>query len=217
MSQTDALRSLFTPTGEITARTMLRSYELAFPRRPVVMQIANEGGRPDGHEVLCGIWMIGNDYRNKTQYYGAYPAGYLERVMAMFPQVVPSPTTVLHVFSGSLPAGPYSRCDMVQEAEYPFAVEHLPVRLPARFPLVIADPPYSGADAVKYGTPMVNRGKVLRSLAEVVEPGGHLVWLDTVWPMHRKDQWITVGRITVVRSTNHRVRMVTIFKRRQAA
>jgi hypothetical protein len=34
-----------------------------------------------------------------------------------------------------------------------------------------------------------------------------------VWPMHRKDEWRTVGRIMLVRSTNHRVRCVTIFER----
>jgi hypothetical protein len=39
------------------------------------------------------------------------------------------------------------------------------------------------------------------------------VWLDQVWPMHRKDEWRTVGRILLQRSTNHRVRLVSIFER----
>lgn len=60
---------------------------------------------------------------------------------------------------------------------------------------------------------MVNRGKATRALAQVVDPGGFLVWLDTVWPMHRKAEWRTVGRILLQRSTNHRARIVSIFER----
>ena len=64
-----------------------------------------------------------------------------------------------------------------------------------------ADPPYSADDAKRYGTPMVNRAKALNALAAVVPVGGHLVWLDTAWPMHSKQQWLTVGRVAIVRST----------------
>jgi hypothetical protein len=82
-----------------------------------------------------------------------------------------------------------------------------------RFDLVTADPPYSSQDAEHYQTPMIDRRKVMAALADVTFRGGHLVWLDTVWPMHSKTQWITVGRICLVRSTNHRVRLVSIFQR----
>lgn len=57
------------------------------------------------------------------------------------------------------------------------------------------------------------RGKATRALAEVVPVGGYMAWLDTVWPMHSKACWVTVGRITVIRSTNHRVRLCSIFER----
>jgi len=67
--------------------------------------------------------------------------------------------------------------------------------------------------AERYGTPMVNRRLVFNAVAHVTPPGAHLVWLDTVWPMHSKKQWITVARIAIVRSTNHRIRMTTIFQR----
>jgi hypothetical protein len=30
-------------------------------------------------------WIMGNDYRVKSSYYGGYPAGYLKRVRALFP------------------------------------------------------------------------------------------------------------------------------------
>ena len=34
---------------------------------------------------IVGTWIMGNDYRVKSSYYGGYPAGYLRRVRALFP------------------------------------------------------------------------------------------------------------------------------------
>ena len=48
----------------------------------------------DGRVV--GTWIMGNDYRVKSGYYGGYPAGYLRRVKALFPDK----KKVLHIFSG---------------------------------------------------------------------------------------------------------------------
>lgn len=180
--------------------------------------------REKGRDVVYATWLIGNDYRNKSRFYGAYPAGFLDRLMALmgdvpFTRVVGGfhVQNILHVFSGSLPAGPYVRLDLHRdrEAEYHGSVYDAAgiFGLRPKFGLVIADPPYTGADAVKYETPMVNRGRAMRAIADITLPGGHLAWLDTVWPMHRKDQWTTVGRITVIRSTNHRVRLLSIFER----
>lgn len=177
--------------------------------------------REAGGTCLYGVWLIGNDYRNKTSFYGSYPPGYLNRVMALFPDVEAFNSregriTTMHVFSGSLPEGPYCRCDLLQPAEIQVSVYDLDAARHGRYDLILADPPYSAADAEKYGTAMVDRRRALAALAQVTRVGGHLVWLDTVWPMHRKDQWRTVGRITLVRSTNHRVRLISIFERQAA-
>lgn len=173
-------------------------------------------GTEQGREVLYAIWLIGNDYRNPSKYYGAYPKGYLDRVAALFPDMT-DPRRILHAFSGSLPSGPYVRCDSVQGADLSCDIIDLPTAAPAAgydpFEIVLADPPYSSADAEKYGTKMINRGKVTRTLAQVTAPGGFLCWLDTCWPMHNKRDWVTVGRIYIQRSTNHRVRKLTIFRR----
>lgn len=174
---------------------------------------------------MYGTWCSGQDYRGTSKLYGAYPPGYLDRVMALFPDVKPGQiqrgleaNTTMHVFSGSLPKGPYVRLDINPDHRPDFIgsvydVAEIFDQYLGWFELIIADPPYSAADAEKYGTAMVNRGRAMSALAQVTRAGGHLVWLDTVWPMHRKDQWLTVGRISLVRSTNHRVRMVTIFER----
>lgn len=175
------------------------AFALAFPKWPASWPtVVVEQGRL----VLYAIWMLGNDYRATSSLYGAYPPNYLKRVRALF-----------HAFRGSLPSGPYSRCDAVREAEYPMPIDKLPEAVSAPFRLVYADPPYSAEDAKRYGPKMIHRGRTMRHLAQVTAPHGHLVWLDTIWPMHRKAEWLTVGRIAIVRSTGHRVRMCTIFRR----
>ena len=88
----------------------------------------------------------------------------------------------------------------------------MPEEWAGRFDLVLADPPYSAEDSIKYDCPAPNRGKIMRSLRRVCKRGGNLVWLDQVWPMHRKAEWKTWGTIGLVRSTNHRVRLVSMFE-----
>jgi 23S rRNA A2030 N6-methylase RlmJ len=80
------------------------------------------------------------------------------------------------------------------------------------YDIILADPPYSVEDADHYQPSMVKRNKVLKALARV-KSGTHVVWLDQVLPMYRKDQWHIVGVIGMVKSTNHRFRVITIFER----
>lgn len=189
----------------MTLRDRMEAFSAAFPKNtPAWPRLVQEAG----HDVLYATWVLGNDYRNKTHFYGSYPPSYLQRVLALFPDV--DATRVLHVFSGSLPKGRYERCDVMQPAEYRCQVEDLPRRFAIErrglgaakhYPqLVCADPPYSAEDATRYGTPMVHRSKVIAALAKVTVTGGHLAWLDTVWPIHSKREWVTVGRILVQRS-----------------
>lgn len=199
----------------MTLRDRADAYAAAFPGRPA-LQVVQEHGQ----EVLYGVWMGGQNYRNASPFYGSYPPGYLDRVMCLFPDVSASEvhTDVLHVFSGALPPGPYERCDLLQPAEIQANVYDLPnIILNWRPRLVIADPPYSRADSERYGTRPLNRARAMRALAGVTNPGAHLVWLDCVWPMFSKRDWRTVGRIALVRSTNHRVRLVSIFERQPCA
>lgn len=194
----------------MTLQDRADSYAAAFPDWPAShLRVVQE----QGGDVLYGTWLIGNDYRNPSTYYGAHPKGYVDRVLALFPD---AHEDLLHVFSGSLPAGNYTRCDVnpANGSELVCDVLELPnVVTHAGWKLILADPPYSEDDAKKYQTPMIDRGRVTRALAGVTQPGGHLVWLDTVWPMFTKELWRTVGRICLVRSTNHRVRLVSIFER----
>lgn len=191
----------------LTARAA--HYHATFPRFPVAL-LADE-------RWVSGVWILGNDYRSPSGYYGSYPPNYLKRVRALFPEYAPS-CRVLHLFAGSVPAdnplpgvrvdvNPALGPDVVADAHaLPFAA--------SSFDLVLADPPYTADDAKRYGTPMIRRTAVLAEVARVTRPGGHLVWLDTTLPMFRKVDWQWWGAIALWRSTNHRVRGCMCFERR---
>lgn len=165
----------------------------------------------DGRVV--GTWIMGNDYRVKSAYYGGYPAGYLRRVAALFPDR----RKVLHVFSGKvdLAAMPGDTVDSNPELEPTYVADaHDLAGVPlGSYDLILADPPYSVEDAERYQTTMVKRNVVVRSLAAGVSAGTWLVWLDQVLPMYRKNDWAIEAVIGMWKSTNHRFRGITIFKR----
>ncbi len=164
---------------------------------------------------IVGTWIMGNNYRVASTYYGGYPAGYLRRIRALFPEK----QRILHLFSGKvdLAALPGDTVDInpglkptyVDDAQQ---LENVPLET---YDLILADPPYSVEDAERYQTSMIKRNTVMRVLQRV-SPGTHIVWLDQVLPMYRKDEFKLYGIINIVKSTNHRVRNAFIFRRRKA-
>lgn len=207
-----------------------------------------------------GLWIMGQNYTVKTGYYGGYPHGYLKRVMAMFPDAkrvlhlfsgCVEKADPEHV---TFDMNPDRKPDVVGDAEKlseyfgPNAHQHAtsPDGMLCRvcgnrlwpycghdtsFDLILADPPYSVEDCEHYGTPMVSRSKVVNECFKVLAPGGHLVWLDQVFPMFRKVEtplvgtiycreelpkgMVQAGEIGMVKSTNHRVRAVFMFRKDQ--
>jgi hypothetical protein len=156
---------------------------------------------------------MGNDYRVKSGSYGGYPAGYLKRVAAHFPDR----NSVLHVFSGKmdLAAMPGDTVDSNPTTAPTFVADaHDLSDVPlAKYDLVQADPAYSIEHAERYQTTMVQRNVVMWSLAMGMASGARVVWLDQVLPMYRRDQWSMEAHIGMVKSTNHRLRVVTVFRR----
>ncbi len=167
---------------------------------------------PDGR--VYGTWIMGNDYRVKSTYYGGYPAGYLHRVRALFPDR----PYALHLFSGKVDTeampgdtvdiNPHNHPTYLDDAQ---TLKKVPLGL---YGLVLADPPYSVEDSEHYQTTMIKRNVVMRALGEGLNPGAYVVWLDQVLPMYRKDQFSLEAAIGMMKSTNHRFRMVSIFRKR---
>jgi hypothetical protein len=61
---------------------------------------------------------------------------------------------------------------------------------------------------------MIKRNVVMKKLGERLRGGAHVVWLDQVLPMFRKDQFSIEAAIGMVKSTNHRFRVITIFRKK---
>jgi len=164
----------------------------------------------DGRVV--GTWIMGNDYRVRSTYYGGYPATYLRRIKALFPDK----RRALHVFSGKvdLETFPGDTVD-INPAVSPTYLDDAQTLLTVpldQYDIVLADPPYSVEDCEHYGTSMVKRNSVMRAL-QGLRSGTHVVWLDQVLPMYRKDAFAVEATIGMWKSTNHRFRGITIFRR----
>lgn len=157
-----------------------------------------------------GLWIMGNNYRT-SGYYGAYPHGYLPRVMSLFPGV--AETDIIHVCAGSLPSAGYTRVDKnpLLHPEICCDAEEFSRHIIRRYRLALVDVPYSNEDAEHYGFPMLSRKKVLAECYEALVPGGWVVWLDQVLPMFSKEQWFWSLAVGMIKSTNHRVRGVFGF------
>jgi len=183
---------------------------------PVSLSIGQDGR-------VFGIWVMGNNYQVASTYYGGYPHGYLQRTKGLFPDK----KQILHLFSGSITGaadGTGSGVQMIMPGETvdlsgafrPTYIDDAQtlIKVPLeKYDLVMADPPYSVEDAEHYGTSMVKRNKVMSALGERLTPGAHVVWLDQVLPMYRKDDFEVEAYIGMVKSTNHRFRVITIFRK----
>ena len=197
----------------LTLKERADLYKKAFPKWPPL--IIDKGW-------LYGVWMIGNNYQG-NKFYGSYPPTYLKRIFAMFPDVLKT----FHCFAGSLdmdylkenfPGKHYGIDIKTRNSKHVIKgnAEEISTLIKSKYSLVLADPPYSNEDAEHYGTPLCNRNKVIKELVSIVNPNGFLIWLDQVLPMYRKVDWKLVGTIGMVRSTNHRFRIVSIFQRNKS-
>jgi 16S rRNA G966 N2-methylase RsmD len=137
----------------------------------------------------------------------------LRRIKALFPDK----QQVLHLFSGrvdlaelpgtTVDCNPEVEPDILDDAQ---RLEKVPVE---HYDLVLADPPYSVEDCDHYQCSMIKRNVVLRALGEQLATGAHVVWLDQVLPMYRKAEFKVIAYIGMVKSTNHRFRVITIFEK----
>ena len=189
------------------------------------------------YRPITDVWILA---RPKVKYYGAYPNGFLERARALLGVTPFDP--VLHVCGGmarSYPAkprgfGPNDKTldmdaalspDYLQAATdalpcchfYPecFCVHSLRVGWPA----LIADPPYTEADADHYAPgrdvfPSAN--KILRNMLDVVRPGGRVGMLHYVLPQPPRVGVRFVACVGVIVGFNNRMRVFSVFEKEVA-
>ena len=184
---------------EWSERIASYDHNVGFPKS---MFIAGDGR-------VVGTFIMGNNYVVKSGYYGGYPNGYMRRIKALFPDR----KSTLHLFSGMVNEGDTVDIRADLNPTYCINAHDLSGVPLEKYDLIMADPPYSGEDAEHYGTTMINRNKVMEELERTV-PGTFIVWLDQSWPMYNKRFYDLDAVIGMIRSTNHRVRMIFIFRRR---
>ena len=167
--------------------------------------------------LISGMFLCGQNYRNPTRYYGAYPPSYLKRIKLIFPEA----HHVLHLFSGTVIKGLWPKeetydinRDLKPDICLPAEGVALHYKFTTKPDLILADPPYN-QNHVKYGTAPVKKKAVVSACANVLKfHKGYLVWLDTSIPMWaKKDGWSLRGTIGLIQSTNHAARVITILKR----
>jgi hypothetical protein len=162
-----------------------------------------------------GCWFIGNLYKKKTDYYGAYQGNFLKRIAALFPDR----RNVLHLFSGEVDVNAFPgdtldiRTDLKVKPTYCVNAETCEGVPLGDYDFVLADPPYSESDANRYGQSMVNRNKVVAALSAGLPTGAFIVWLDQVRPMYSKAVLKNEAVIGIIGSTNARFRVVSVFRK----
>lgn len=168
-------------------------------------------GIGEDHRVF-GMWVMGNDYKVASGYHGGYPPSYLKRVKALFPDK----KHVLHLFSGMVDQSvlPGDTVDINPDLKPTFVddAQTLSMVTLDLYDLVLCDPPYNVEDAEHYKTSMISRKRVMDAL-EGCARGTHLVVLDQILWMYRKNIWQLEAQIGMSKSTNHRFRVISIWKR----
>lgn len=179
------------------------------------------------YRPITDVWFLA---RSKVKYYGAYPAGFLERARALLG--VDYNARVLHVCGGKVRDYPYPRFaigdkDRTLDADpetlpdvVGFAGHTLPTPVEVGlcggwWDAILADPPYSREDAEHY-QPGANAyplpSEVLKRMLEAVKPGGRVGLLHYELPRPPKDVRF-VAAVAVIVGYGNRVRLFSVFER----
>lgn len=170
---------------------------------------------------ITDVWLLARaKLKGGRKFYGAWLGGFGERARALLGVGIEDP--VLHVCGGLVRLYPYGRAvgpndrtldldpacepDFLQDARLP---------LPQGFKGILADPPYSEADAGRYAPgadvyPSPNL--IVRNAIDVLPVGGRVGILHYLWPAPPKNAR-EVAVIAVGCGRNNRARWFTVFER----
>jgi hypothetical protein len=195
-------RKLLNIDRTITMKDRVKNYLRDFPESHLCII----------NEHIEGLWIMGSSYSvgYSKDWYGSYPFSYIERIMALFPDLEP-----FHLFSGYVNEKLTLDINSKSKAKIRADAQNLPLRN-GSIELFIADPPYDEKYAKEYGFSMISRNKVIEECYHALKPLGFLVWLDLLYPqfVFKEDyKYELYGIIGLVISTLHRIRQITILQK----
>lgn len=174
------------------------------------------------YRPITDTWILA---RSKVRYYGAYPAGFLSRARALLGVTIDQP--VLHVCSGMVKDYPFDGFgdnDMTLDLDAslePDIIHDVRTPITARVyrldevQAILADPPYTEADADHYNVgrdTLPSCGDILQRSIEWLEVGQRVGILHYVWakpPAGLKN----IAVVTVLVGFNNRARLYSVYER----
>ncbi len=179
------------------------------------------------YRPICDTWYLA---RSKVKYYGAYPAGFLERARALLGVHINDP--VLHVCGGRVSEYPYAGgfgpndktvdvdgtlhpdfvIDITTSALPPYADRWADDETP--WYAVLADPPYTEADAQQYGNaPLPSARLCLERGLDVVDEGARVGVLHVQPPRPPKGTKY-IAQVSVYVGFENIVRSYAVYEKR---
>ena len=173
------------------------------------------------YRPITDTWFLARaKLKGGERYYGAYLGGFPERARALLGVRLDQP--VLHVCGGKAKLYPYKRgfgpSDKTLDLDSDLAPDYLQDArepLPSGFAAMLADPPYSEADAAHYAPgagkyPSPN--KIVSNALAALPPGGRVGIIHYILPSPPKEA-VFVAAVSVLCGFNNRVRIFSVFER----
>ena len=170
------------------------------------------------YRPIADVWILA---RPKVAFYGAYPAGFLERAQALLAVRIDEP--VLHVCSGKVRDYPYfgmgdadKTLDLDPELSPDFCQDARDPWPQGGWKAVLIDPPYTGEDATHYtvgSDPLPTAGELVKRAWEVLPIGGRVGVLHYLVPRPPKDAKF-VAVVGVMVGYGNRMRAFSVFEKR---
>lgn len=160
------------------------------------------------------IWCLGSG----SGYPGAFPRGLMPRILQKW-----NGEKKIMLFSGSFHDRGWETLDVKPELNptYSMDAESLPEDWTEKYDLVMADPPYSEAEAKDlYDLPYFNIAKIINEMARITRGGGTMIMLHRLIPQnhfidtyHFKRMQIqaVVGVFTIAGYSN--IRALTVWRK----
>lgn len=182
------------------------------------------------YRPITDTWILA---RSKVKYYGAYPAGFLERARALLGVTMQDP--VLHVCAGRvdkypfrggfgkndyrLDADPAMQADFIVDVNDATRFPRNPESLKGHWPAILMDPPYTQEDHEHYDAAgqvaLPNPHALLALALQRVRPGGRVGMLHYILPRPPKiPETKFIACVTVVVGFGNRLRCYSVFERR---